>query len=259
MKTKLFPVLRASGLLLAAAYEGSSECLTGDITPLACWKGEGDASSQCGFFPAVWVNTAAYVSGKVGSAFSFDGSSYLRVTDADALSFDAPGAALTIEAWVNPTTWSGGVVAKGSGSAVEYSLSLNRTTNSVVFTMALKDPTNPLSPPQLFTAAGGVGMSNQWHHLAGVYRVGAAVAVFLDGMRVGTTPLSPTRAAQNTTSPLYLGRAGAPGQNLAGGLDEVYLYPVALNDQDIQSICATGSLGHCVPSNCVAPPAGLVA
>ncbi len=258
MKTQIRPVLLASALLLTAVDDGVSGCVPGNFSPVACWKGEGDADSQCGGLPAAWVNTAAYIPGKVGSAFFLDRTNFLRVADADSLSFGVPASAFTVEAWVNPTVWTGTAVAKGSGAGTEYSLSLNRTNGSVVFTMALVDFTDPLLPPLMLAAEGGLGASNQWHHLAGVYQVGTALAVFLDGVRVGTTALLSTRAAQNTGSPLYLGRAGAPGQNLAGGLDEVYLHPVALSDEDIRSIYAAGSLGHC-PPGCVTAPPGSVA
>ncbi|MEY2411324.1 MAG: hypothetical protein QOF48_3994, partial [Verrucomicrobiota bacterium] len=136
MRTHLFPFLIALGLTGAAPPNAFSQCLVDPASAVACWKGDGNATDLSGLYPATWTGTPTYTPGKVGSAFRLDGTSSLRVNDADGLS-PGVGGAFTAEAWVNPGVWSGTVLAKGSGTGLEYSLALNRTNGTVMFSMVL--------------------------------------------------------------------------------------------------------------------------
>ena len=227
-------------------------CLDNLFPPIASWPGEVTANDLTLTYPGTWMGTAAYATGMVGAAFRFQTANYVRVADSEALSPGAAGLPLTIEAWVNVENWSRTVVAKGSGSSQEYSLSLDPASLAVVFTIALNNSGEPPALPSLYSVAGGLGTSNVWHHLAGVYQPNSSISVYLDGVRVGTTNVIP-QVMPNTTAFLTIGRqSGQP--SLIGRVDEVGLYATALSAETIQSIYARGSLGKCPPQPCATPP-----
>ncbi len=225
------------------------------LSPSIGWKGEGTPEDTTGSHPGVWFGTPSYAGGKVGAAFLFHGVNYLHVTDSDALSPGATGGAMTIEGWVYPVPWQGTIVSKGSGPGLEYSLALDPTNGNVVFTVGLTDMAPPSAVP--FSVAGGTGPSNQWHHVAGVFQYANTIAVYLDGNRVGTANVPPL-VMLNAGDFVSIGRASVAGQNFSGSIDELSLYPTALDDATIQRIYFNGAVGKCPPSNCVAPPVGLV-
>ena len=241
----------------------NADCLLDAYPPLVCWKGEGTPDDMTGLHPCVWSGTPAYDGGKVGSAFRFDGTNFLRVAVSDVLSPGATSGAMTLEAWVNPALVSGPVVTKGVGTQTEYSLMFNPTNGQVEFTVGIHDPTlfPPLPGPQLLTVSGGVTPSNYWHHLAGVYAPNGEMVLYVNGARVGAMatpplPLVPAKIA----APLYIGRrAGISPLLFRGRVDEVCLYSVALDDVTIQRIYLAGSAGKCPPATCIPPPPDLVA
>ena len=92
------------------------------------WRGDNSSADVFGFNNATLVNGATYAQGVTGtsnSAFSFNGSTqYATIADSPSLQL---GKALSLSAWVNPNTLSGGtgyqtVVAKWDGSARNYGL-----------------------------------------------------------------------------------------------------------------------------------------
>ena len=69
-------------------------------------------------------NTTAFVTGKVGQAFQFNGNNMSEVSVNDSPSLKATNA-LTIDAWINPSAATGDVMYKGcfgSGNCQPYGL-----------------------------------------------------------------------------------------------------------------------------------------
>ena len=88
---------------------------------IAHWRGETNANDLIGghhgtFFAGTAVAVSSVMAtGKVGGAFTFDGTVHVRVPDASALKPER----LTVEAWVFPTAPSGGfqaIIARGSSN-----------------------------------------------------------------------------------------------------------------------------------------------
>jgi len=167
----------------------------------------------------LWTN-----SGKYGNALVFNGTSS-RVTINDAPSLHLTGA-MTLEAWVNPSTipnlW-GDVIYKGNDN---YFLEATSDHGSVPGAGAIAGSTHA-------TVVGTTPLSvNAWTHLALTYD-GTALRLYVNGTQVSTQAMSGDLST--STMPLQIGGDSIFGQYFAGMIDEVRVYNVALNQVQIQA------------------------
>jgi hypothetical protein len=216
------------------------------------WPGEGSANDIAGVDNGSLAGGAtASATGKVGHAFSFDGTnSYVQVPDAPALD----PANLTIETWVLfrslDSAGSGGSPAgqqyivfkqnSRSSNFEGYYLGKTRGTGGdfFVFTVtgAQGQTAKIVSPSPIAT--------NTWYHVAGV-RGSNFTQLYVNGVSVGQG--TPTAPQDYGVLPLYFGSSGQSfwDHKLNGLLDEVSLYNRALAASEIAAIYAAGSGGKC--------------
>jgi len=172
---------------------------------------------------ATW--TAA---GKYGKALAFNGTT-ARVIVPDAPSLRLT-TAMTLEAWVNPSTvtavWRD-VIYKGNDN---YFLEATSTRGGV-----------PAAGGTLGEVYGTAPLGvNSWTHLAVTYD-GAALRLYVNGAQIGS--VARTGSLQTSTSPLEIGGDSIYGQYFRGTIDEVRIYDVALTAAQIQADMATPTGG----------------
>jgi hypothetical protein len=164
--------------------------------------------------------------GKFGKALSFNGSSGL-VTIADATSLDFTSA-MTIEAWVRPTSRSNWdtVVMKGYGTTGRaYALYAGDSNGRPATTVRISTTER--------SAAGTSSLAlNTWSHVAMTYG-GGRLRVYVNGAQVAST--SVTGTIRTTSDALSLGGSSVWGRWFAGQIDEVRLYNRALSQTEIQN------------------------
>jgi hypothetical protein len=211
---------------------------------VAFWRGETDAtdliSGYSGTFYTGNTPTAPSITqwGKVGSAFSFDGTTYVQIPDAPGL--QPPH--LTLEMWVFPTVLSSSyqtVIGRGSSTASIEQWWLG-VLNGV---------------PQFITQEAGLlaGTAaiplSEWTHLAVTFD-GTSQVLYVNGTQVASqgapsalayapVPVGIGATLQNT-GPSYL---------FTGFIDEVSLYDRALSYDEVSGIYNADIAGK----NAVAP------
>src|SRR2546425_1221831 len=80
------------------------------------WRAEGDANDNVGNNDGTLVNGATFAAGEVGQAFSLDGvDDYVEIADSVSLSVST---ALSVEAWINPTSVAAGEILTKYNSSV---------------------------------------------------------------------------------------------------------------------------------------------
>jgi hypothetical protein len=203
-----------SGLVGAYGFEEASGTTTAD-------------SSTAGN-TATLVNGVARApaAGKFGSALTFDGvNDMLTVPDANSLDFTT---AMTIEAWVNPTTSGGSawrtVVLKEQSGALVYALYANMD--------AVRPSFHGFSTSEFDTRGTAAVPANTWTHLAGVFD-GLMLRLYVNGTQVSSTAM--TGPLTTSTGALRMGGNGIWGEWFAGRIDEVRLYNRALSTAEIQT------------------------
>jgi glucose/arabinose dehydrogenase len=164
--------------------------------------------------------TAAWVPGYVArNALAFDGSTtFVTAPNAPQLN---PTQALTLAAWINPTTWAGGfrrVVQKGDTNLQYRLAAINGQLQWFIAGVGF--------------VSTGLPSAGAWHHVAATYD-GATLRLFVDGAPVAAAPA--TGPIPTGPDPLAVGgRNGGtdPSERFSGTIDDVRVYDRALNLQE---------------------------
>jgi len=213
----------------------------------------------------------AWVVGKVGNAYSFDGNTWMFVTN-----FPKATAGIAASAWVNLN----GAPPGGSEVIIQNAqpnLYLNggavRITGSFEFTLAFDSASGNMYPE------GGVGIganiatvigtkpvpSSGWHHVA-FTADGAQVRLYVDGQQSGVVSYSGTidtpdipylsigaRLNVDTNSPVGVS-PDANGEFNTGLLDELALWTRALSADEITALYTAGAAGKGLTTIVLTPP-----
>jgi PKD repeat protein len=197
----------ANGLVAAYGFEEGSGS---SVTDASGNHNNGTISG------AVWSNN-----GRFGKALSFNGTSAL-VTIPDSPSLDM-AAAITLEAWVNPsalgTSWSD-IIFKATDT---YFL-MGCTPQGQA-----PDFGGAFSPTNVYGAKLPL---NTWSHIAGTYD-GTMMRFYVNGLLVASRPQS--GAIQTSSGVLSIGGDSSSGQFWNGLIDEVRVYNRALSQAEIHS------------------------
>jgi hypothetical protein len=228
------------------------------------WRGEGNASGSVGSNHGTSVGNVAFAAGKVGQAFNFDGTSYVRIPRTASLE----PAQITLEAWTKP------VFSGRPAQAADVDIIINklaRPSPGYGLYVAM-DPGQwgvPLGTPVFYLSGGGNMFSSVpfpndglYHHVAATHD-GSTMRLFVNGVETANRPLSGP-IVHATDADAYIGFEPAfTPRTTRGAVDEVSIYNRALSQAEIQAIHAAGSAGKCgitqpPPSACAPVPAGLV-
>ena len=163
-------------------------------------------------------------SGKYGNALTFNGTSALvTINNAPSLQLTS---AMTLEAWVYPTTvnstWRD-VIYKGNDNYYLEGTSSN-SAHPVAGAILGGVYAEAIGPNAL--------TANTWAHLAATYD-GATMRLYVNGGQVASR--AQTGAIATSTNPLQIGGDTFYGQYFAGLIDEVRIYNQALSVAEIQS------------------------
>ena len=162
--------------------------------------------------------------GKFGKALNFGGSSLVSINDSVSLHLSS---AMTLEAWVSPTTvsgWMNLLYKPASGSAL---------------TFVLQGSSSPSQLPSLggsFTSSNLSAPSplplNTWTHVAATYD-GAMMKFYVNGILVASR--AQTGALAASTLPLSIGGNSDFGEYWSGLIDEVRIYNRALSQNEVHN------------------------
>jgi hypothetical protein len=162
--------------------------------------------------------------GRYGRALAFDGVNDW-VTVADAASLDLTSA-LTLEAWLYPTTLSAWrtVVLKEQPGSLVYGLYANDDQNRPNATVYLGSELDTRGTSRL--------PLNTWTHLAATWD-GTTLRLYVNGTQVSSRALAGT--LPTSAGPLRFGGNAVWGEWYRGRLDEIRVYNRALTAAEIQA------------------------
>ena len=174
------------------------------------------------------ANATWAASGKYGKALQFNGTNAL-VTIPDSASLHL-SSAMTLEAWVNPSTVNANwrdVIYKGNDN---YYLEATSTNAS-------RPDAGMIAGGSYADAFGTSALpANTWSYLTETYD-GTTLRLYVNGTQVAST--AHTGAIATSTNPLQIGGDSLYGQYFAGLIDEVRVYNTALTATQIQTDQAT--------------------
>ena len=184
-------------------------------------------ANESGHIYTATANAAVYVTGKVGTALQFNGTSYIAATSPITRSFSSSFWIKTTQTGCGTGQWYQGcgiIDARTSGN--DFGVAL--LGNSIGFGLGSGD----------VTAVSYKAINDgTWHHVAVTWdAITGAMKVFIDGNLDGSAT-GPT-AARNTATTIYIGK-GANYTGLNGALDEIRLYNGVLTQAQV-----TASMGE---------------
>jgi concanavalin A-like lectin/glucanase superfamily protein len=215
-------------------------CLPPPANTVSWWPGDGNANDIQNGNNGALQNGATFASGKVGSAFSFDGND-----DSVEVPFNSNldlTAALSIDAWVNPSDISGdrGILEKTVGGGVNTQYELFLQGGSVVFRL-IKVP----GVEHATLVSDVLVPLNTWTHIAATWD-GATMKLFVNAVQQSRMfPLAGT--INGGVGPTFIGKEGSNINHFAGLIDEVEIFSRALSSQEVNAIYLADSAGKCKP------------
>lgn len=205
-------------------------CVTAPSGLVNWWPAENSGADIAGTFPATLLNGTTFATGRVGNAFSFDGTNDIILLNAPAVP-----PPWTAEFWVNRQASPEDSAVLLSDAAAALKLEQYPDTKRVGITRwAIQDYS--------FNYTAPIGV---WTHL--VFVGGASsTTLYVNGTSNGT--LNVGISLPRTT----MGRdiTNRFNKALKGLVDEASLYNRALSPAEILSLYNAGSDGKCVPNNC---------
>jgi PKD repeat protein len=167
-----------------------------------------------------------------GRALKFDGKDdWVTVNATSRLNLTT---AMTLEAWVFPTTTSGvrDILIKEGSTADIYNLYARNWRG--------RPESNVFLGGKNRVAEGTALPANRWTHVAGTYD-GTTLRLFINGVQTASTPMSGPIAT--STGPLRIGGNSLWGEFFQGYIDEVRIYNRALTQPEIFADLNTAVVG----------------
>ncbi|NJD55299.1 MAG: DUF11 domain-containing protein, partial [Nitrospirae bacterium] len=210
------------------------------------WTGDTSANDIVGGYNGTLVNNAAYGPGKVGQAFSFDGTNQHVELPEPVGDFGA--TAFSVDFWMytsDPGSTSGHYILGksypdgGQGWDVRY---YNRTVTVEGWSFEITSDAITL---------------DEWHHIA-VSATVSDITLYIDGVVKGTS-VRPT-SITSTSNPFRIGYTTGfwpyTGIGFNGLIDEIGIFTRALTAQEVVAIYNAAGNGMC--RSCTAPPSNMI-
>ena len=236
---------RPVGLSLLAPASAGMVTITSDVVPVwqplagltSWWRADGDVLDAVGTNHGTLQNGAGFATGKFGQAFSFDGVDDQIVVPPNA-NLNA-GTAITIAAWVNPTSIGHGrpiAQKRSSGNVGGYTF---ETTKHFGPDDGLQWLVWINGGPQTLQTPPNVLQPGVWHHVAATYD-GASMKIFVDGTLRASLAVAGT--VDGSTEPFVIGRnVVVPSFAWHGLIDEVEVYQRPLGAAEIEALARRGT------------------
>jgi hypothetical protein len=207
---------------------------------------------------------AGYTSGKVGQAFSFNGStSYVAIPDSP--NWDFGTGDFSVDGWINTTDPTvperlvgAGNIQDGTNNVWTFGYGTHPvwgSGNRLNFAYRLGGGYVDLNSDAVNLTA------NAWHHIA-VVRAGSMMTFYFDGAPAGSSSIG-AAVVNGGSSGLTIGarRSNFPSDVIEfanGQQDEIEVFKSALTAGDVSGIYNASSAGKC-DSQCTPAPSGMIA
>jgi hypothetical protein len=223
------------------------------------WKAEGNTNDAVGNNHGTPQNGVAFTAGKVGQAFSLDGSDdYVgSIGTASTFSFIQNTGVFTIEGWIkldDPNTLREQAIIANTPTTAEkghYFTWNNSAGQQQLDLLLLKGQAG--IPVIAATSPNHVITDSDWHHVAATGN-GTGITFYVDGVAFPVGGVMGSKSTGNSTRAIDIGRCAPSSCLFAGGIDELAIYNRALSASEIGAIHDAGSGGRCAVVSVVEPP-----
>ena len=221
---------------------------------VALWSGEGDGSDSVNGNNAT-LTDISFADGKVGQAFSFNGtSSFFKIPDNPVLDVGA-GEGFTVTAWIKPSRVDGIYnVIEWNDYICAFQIGSNPADQGGLIASVFDSDRNN----HFLRSGSGTIVANVFQHIALTYdKVSGVGTLYVNGTIVAQSQLG--SYVPLTKGGLRIGyRPSNPGdwtynRFFTGLMDEIAIYNRALSAAEIQTICTEQNNGVALPAPTPAP------
>ena len=229
-RVMLQSLLGVATTLCLAVPATAQVCAAPPANLVSWYRGEGNGNDAGPASNNALANgVVTYAAAKVGNGFALTGTGFMQAPAVAAINLSS---AITLAAWITPTSLGGRVVDKIAVAGTDGWLL--DTYGGVVRLIVDGAAVSGVTPIPTGTAS----------FIAGTYD-GATLRVYLNGVLDNSLSIAPTAIPTNAW-PLRIG-ADQNGANQFNGLiDEVDIYSRALAQSELQAIVAAGAAGKCL-------------
>ena len=203
-------------------------------TPVSLWSAEGAATDSVGGNDGTPQNGAGFNDGRVGQAFSFDGTNQ-HVLVGDDPSLRLTGA-LTMAAWIYPTGPGSNPVEGGIIVNKEWAYEMARFTDGTI-RWATGNGVNDFSPLSGWVNSGATAPLDTWTHVVVTYDQGVGTT-YINGTQVHSLDIGVDNLGAGSHA-LRIGGRVVHSQYFDGRIDEVGLYDGALTAAEVLALYAS--------------------
>ena len=192
------------------------------------WRGQNDAQDSISANHGTLMNGATFGTGKIGTAFSFDGGDdQITIPSINA------GSKFTVEFWLFPKRSAGYEhLVSNSGGSANYGDLYFRDNHIEYWQGGVLRASSPVSSVPLLT----------WSHIALTYDGGVNL-IYVNGVPLAVS----ANHSEVFNNSLAFGYTNAPSNNrFQGLLDEISLYDRALGSSEIAALNSAGSAGKTI-------------
>lgn len=227
---------------------------------VARWSGDGTTADWAGTSDGELRNGATFGDGLVGQAFSLDASTS-AYAEFPAAATVACTTAISIEAWIRPTSGDGTVVSQYNSGRDATRWALDHKAGKLAF--AVSRDGNPYGIWRAVLSEQVVIPVDTWTHVAATFDAGTqGLRLFVNGIEVPAELDSRSQVVDvihPSDEPIRIGTeiwiSGALSWFFTGLIDDVSIYKRALEPAEIDAIFAAGAAGKCNTPLIVTPPA----
>jgi YVTN family beta-propeller protein len=199
---------------------------------VAWWRAENDATDAMGFNNGTAHGAGlGYADGRVGRAFSFDGSaSYVQAADSPSLDL---ATHFTLEAWIYPTNFNGdkAILSKVGGGCGNngYQMGLGGTGGSTTSAFCSFNSSGEVWATN--SVGGGSVPANAWSHIACTYDHDT-FTIYVNGIPVGSKPVG-AKTVADSCSTVHISGDDNNHVWFSGLIDEAAIYNRSLSGREV--------------------------
>jgi Concanavalin A-like lectin/glucanases superfamily/Galactose oxidase-like, Early set domain/Bacterial Ig domain len=215
----------AAFVLLACPFKAAAQA-PGLVVAYGFNEGSGTTvTDSSGSNNAGTITGATWAQGRFGNALSFNGiSDIVRIPASSSLNVSS---AMTLEAWIKPTTAQSGWRTIMQREVDAYFLNASNSNGPL-----LPSGGGTFNGTGAYVSGTTANPVNAWTHVALTYD-GAMLRLYVNGALAASQ--AQTGSIQTTSNPLWIGGNSPYGEYFQGIIDEVRVYNRALSQAEIQT------------------------
>lgn len=226
--------------IVGLAGVSGGDCAGPSNGRISCWKGETNANDSVGSNNGSAQGGATFAAGKVGQAFSFNGTTgHVLVPDSSTLDVTTQ---FTMSAWVKPASLmtappfpgKGAILSKIGGGGGNNGYQYGLADDNKGLWCQFNAQGEPWPANQVKGNVTGLVPLNTWTHVACTYDH-ANLTVYVNGSAVGTLAVGP-KTVNNTSSNLRISSDDNGNVYFDGLIDEAQVWNRALSAQEIKDV-----------------------